>query len=189
MSGPISDSDRRVELLGRAPRVDNDCHIVEYVDDVLTFQLIEPSGTASTGEAKATDTPPQSTEPVTQTPDLEAENRLANERATKKKLAELEETKLCEQLKGSKAYFVAVCIVRGMAQSRQLEGLQDARAQVERAQAGLDCTPDALSNLQKLSDRSAAAILNSGVISKLMDFADAMTLECKNAANVNFEEK
>jgi hypothetical protein len=46
-----------------------------------------------------------------------------------------------------------------------------------------------LNNLQKLSDRSAATILSSGVISKLMDFADAMTLECKKATNVNFEEK
>jgi hypothetical protein len=100
------------------------------------------------------------------------------------RLAELEDIELCEQLPASKAYFVAVCIVRGMEQSRQLDGLQDAKTQVESVQAGLNCTPAALSNLQQKSARLAAKILNSGVISKLMDFADAMTLECKKGGQL-----
>ena len=74
-----------------------------------------------------------------------------------------------------------------MEQSQQQQGLEDAKAGVEQAKMGLDCTPGALDILQKLSDRSAAKILGSGAISKLMDFSDAMTLECKKAANVNFE--
>jgi TPR repeat protein len=100
----------------------------------------------------------------------------------KKKLAELQATKQCEQLAASTAYVVATCVVGGMEQSRKLEGLQSAKAQVEHAQAGLDCTPEARNNLQRKSNRSAAEILNSGAITTLMDFADAMNLECKKAA-------
>jgi hypothetical protein len=42
VSGPILDNYRRVELRGRAPKVDNNCRTVAYADDVLVFQLIEP---------------------------------------------------------------------------------------------------------------------------------------------------
>jgi hypothetical protein len=100
----------------------------------------------------------------------------------KKKLAELEATRKCEQLAGSKIYFVATCIVAGMDQTRQLEGLQGSKNQLENAQAGLHCTPEVLSKLRQKATRVATTILKSGAISKLMDFSDAMTLECKKAA-------
>jgi len=100
----------------------------------------------------------------------------------KKKLAELEATRRCERLAGSNAYFVATCVVGGMEKSRQVEGIQAAKIQVGNAQAGLRCTPEALSKLQQKSNRAATTILGSGAISRLMDFSDAMTLECKKAA-------
>ena len=201
VSGPVLDNYRRVELRGRAPRMDDDCRTIGFADDLLQFQLIEANA-APHEEPKVTEAPSQSTAPPLQTDsekdkrpaeppplriDPEEERRLAAERATKKKLAELEEAKLCQHLKGAKPYFVAACVARGMEQGRQTEGLRGANAQVESAKAGLDCTPDALGILQKLSDRSAAKILSSAAISKLMDFADAMTLECKKAADINLE--
>jgi Bacterial SH3 domain len=40
VSGPILDNYRRVELRGQAPRVDNNCRVTGYVDDLLAFQLM-----------------------------------------------------------------------------------------------------------------------------------------------------
>lgn len=60
MSGPILDQSRRVELRGRAPRVDNNCRVTEYVDDLLAFQLIEPN-VATTSTAPTTN---RATQPV-----------------------------------------------------------------------------------------------------------------------------
>lgn len=149
----------------------------------LRFLTIDASAIASRTTVTTTNVEPKKDPipPAEQHPAPAAEPE-----TTAKKPAPLDEAKLCQQLKGSKTYFVAFCVVRGMEQSRQLQGLQEAKAEVEQAKAGLVCTPDALDILQKLSDRSAAKILGSGAISKLMDFSDAMTLECKKAANVNF---
>jgi hypothetical protein len=60
VSGPILENYRRVELQGRAPRVDSNCRTIDYVDDLLVFQLIEPS---STDEPKIAATSPS--DPVT----------------------------------------------------------------------------------------------------------------------------
>lgn len=43
VAGPILREHRRVELRGRAPRVDENCDINGYVNDVLDFQLIDPA--------------------------------------------------------------------------------------------------------------------------------------------------
>lgn len=69
-----------------------------------------------------------------------------------------------------------------MEQTRYLEGLQAAKRQAEGLKAGLDCTPEAFSKLQERFRRSATTIVRSGAITELMDFADAMTRECKRAA-------
>lgn len=116
------------------------------------------------------------------------EQRAADEQARQKKLAELEETKHCEHLKGSRAYFVAACVVRGLERSQESSALQAAKKELERAQEGLDCSPGALIKLREMSNRSALKILDSGAITKLMDFTDAINLECKKAAAVNLEE-
>jgi hypothetical protein len=119
---------------------------------------------------------------------LADEQRAADEQAKQKKLAELEEAKHCERLKGSKAYFVAACVVRGLERSPEIWALQAAKKELERAQESLDCSPGALIKLREMSNRSALRILDSGAITKLMDFTDAISLECKKAAAVNLEE-
>ena len=119
---------------------------------------------------------------------LADERRAADEQARQIKLAELEEAKHCERLKGSKAYFVAACVVRGLERSQEMGALSAAKKELERAQEGLDCSPGALTKLQEMSNRSALRILDSGAITKLMDFTDAINLECKKAAAVNLEE-
>ena len=43
VNGPILDNSRRVELRGQAPRVDSNCRVTGYVNDLLEFQLIEPT--------------------------------------------------------------------------------------------------------------------------------------------------
>ena len=61
VSGPILDNYRRVELRGQAPRVDSNCGVTDYVDDLLVFQLIEPSIATSPIETTApAPTPSQS---------------------------------------------------------------------------------------------------------------------------------
>jgi hypothetical protein len=110
VSGPILDNYRRVELHGRAPRMDDDCRTIGFVDDLLQFQLIEANAAPPIEDARAPQTPPQLTAPQPQTEpekeqrsaepqsqiDAEKERRLAEERATRKKLEELEEAKLCQ---------------------------------------------------------------------------------------------
>jgi hypothetical protein len=53
VTGPILDDYRRVELRGQAPRVDDNCHITGYIDDLLEFQLIEPTVTTLPHESYA----------------------------------------------------------------------------------------------------------------------------------------
>jgi hypothetical protein len=48
VAGPILDNYRRVELRGRAPRVDSNCRVIGYAEDLLTFQLIEPTAGTQT---------------------------------------------------------------------------------------------------------------------------------------------
>lgn len=51
-----------------------------------------------------------------------------------------------------------------------------------------DCAPDSLIQLQQMADVSSRKIVNSGLISRLMDFPDAMRLECSKAAASIFNE-
>jgi len=95
----------------------------------------------------------------------------------------------CEQLIVSKPYFMAACIARGMETSRHLDGLSEAKMAAERERNSLaDCAPNSVIRLRQMAELSAAKILNSGSITQLMDFSDAMKLECNKAAGLIFTE-
>lgn len=80
MSGPILDDYRRVELRGEAPRVDNNCRISGYDNNLLAFQLIEPSVVRTStpppaGSASALPRPPITpAQPQSQTSSQSGEN-------------------------------------------------------------------------------------------------------------------
>lgn len=94
----------------------------------------------------------------------------------------------CETFVISKPYFLAACIAKGMDMSGHSDGLSDARAAVARERDSLDCASDSLLKLRQMAELSAARVINSGSISRLMDFSDAMKLECNKAANLIFNQ-
>lgn len=95
----------------------------------------------------------------------------------------------CETLIVAKPYFVAECITEGMTMSHHLDGLSDAKAAAHHERDGLvDCASDSLMRLQQMAEVTSAKILNSGSITELMDFSDALKLECNRAAGEVFKE-
>jgi uncharacterized membrane protein YgcG len=93
----------------------------------------------------------------------------------------------CDTFTTSKPYFVAECIAVGMDRAGHLDGLTEARATAKREYKSLsDCAPTSLSRLQQMATVGATKILSSGAISRLMDFSDAIRLECNKAADTSF---
>ena len=89
----------------------------------------------------------------------------------------------CPTLETSQRYFIAECIAHGMEITNHSDGLSDMEVTARREHDGLsDCAPNSLIQLQQMADVSSSRIVNSGVISRLMDFPDAMKLECSKAA-------
>jgi hypothetical protein len=80
VSGPILDQSRRVELRGQAPRVDNNCRPIGFIDDTLVFQLIEPPVSPPIAESNPTQTPSAPTTPQSPTSDPEREKLLSEAR-------------------------------------------------------------------------------------------------------------
>ena len=111
-----------------------------------------------------------------------------------KRLAELEEVKNCLRLPASTNYYVAACVTQGMTLSygplpngglRVIlddKDLSEASAKMQRDHDKLQCSPKALNEIQRMAELSAQKIIKSRVISTLMDFTDAINLECKKAA-------
>jgi hypothetical protein len=59
VSGPILDSQTRVVLEGRAPKVDNDCHVTGYFTDRLDFKFVRRiNGTAVVRSSVQAEAPP-----------------------------------------------------------------------------------------------------------------------------------
>jgi tetratricopeptide (TPR) repeat protein len=89
VSGPILDNYRRVELHGRAPRIDSNCRIIGYVESTLALQLIEPNVVTSSDAPTAAASPFQpTTSPELKSADVTAKR--GNEEATKNKISETE---------------------------------------------------------------------------------------------------
>jgi hypothetical protein len=81
VSGPILDQSRRVELRGQAPRVDDNCRIIGYIDDTLAFQLIEPTTvTSNDGETAQS----KIAEATKSTSDEEAKRKISEAEAAKR---------------------------------------------------------------------------------------------------------
>jgi uncharacterized protein len=136
-------------------------------------------------ETTQTQSPPSPTETTqTQSPPAPSSNADATPRRAPEQTAQRPR---CDTLTTSKPYFVAECIAVGMDRARYLHGLSDAKVAAKREYDGLaDCTPSSLSQLQQMATVGATKILNSGAISKLMDFHDAIRLECNKAADLIF---
>jgi hypothetical protein len=110
VSGPILDNSRRVELRGSAPRVDSNCQIVGYVDDLLTFQLIEPAVASSTNvsiepkqipptinsDASRNATEAQRAEAAKRSAEQAEQRRLAEAEAAKRSAEQAEQRRLAE---------------------------------------------------------------------------------------------
>jgi hypothetical protein len=90
----------------------------------------------------------------------------------------------CDQSMVATEYYVAACVVRGMELHRQSDALSDARAKLEGAGKVLECEPASMTKVNEMARLSAAKILASRAISELMDFGDAINLECKKAATI-----
>ncbi len=88
----------------------------------------------------------------------------------------------CDQSPVSTDYFVAACVARGMEMHRDADGTAAARSKANDERSKLTCSPDSLYRLDQSANLSASRILSSGAITGLMDFSDAMNLECKKAA-------
>ncbi|MGC1776702.1 MAG: hypothetical protein WBB34_02065 [Xanthobacteraceae bacterium] len=95
----------------------------------------------------------------------------------------------CDTLITSKPYFIAECVARGMATSNHSDNAAAALAVAKKEYDNLgDCASGSLDRLQQMADVSSTKIINSGVISPLMDFSDAIRLECSKAADPVFNE-
>ena len=81
VSGPILDNYRRVELRGQAPRVDNSCRVTGYVDDLLSFQLIEPNAASAATESTTPQSPPTPQPVVPKIPNSFAQSNPAKQPA------------------------------------------------------------------------------------------------------------
>jgi hypothetical protein len=205
VSGPILDDYERVVLQGAAPRFGPNCVPQGYATATLEFRLDTGTPTASSEiqpvpsptEMTQTQSPPSPTETTqTQSPPSPTETTQtqsppapsSNAGATPRAPEQTAQRPRCDTLTTSEPYFVAECIAVGMDRARYLHGLSDAKAAAKREYDGLaDCTPSSLSQLQQMATVGATKILNSGAISKLMDFHDAIRLECNKAADLIFK--
>ena len=88
----------------------------------------------------------------------------------------------CDHSPVAAAYFIASCQVRGLDLRRQSEGLDAARSRQVEASKGLLCTAQSMTKVNDLALQAALRIVNSGVISPLMDFNDGLQVECRKAS-------
>ena len=205
VSGPILDNYERVVLQGAAPRFGSNCVPQGYATATLEFSLDAGSPTPSPenhpappNEITQNQSPPapspkettQNQSPPTPSPNETTQNQSPpppKPNATPEAPEQVEHPR-CDTLTTSKPYFVAECIAVGMERARYSDGVLDARLAAKREYEGLaDCTPSSLSQLQQMATMGATKILNSGAISKLMDFHDAIRLECNKAADLVFK--
>jgi hypothetical protein len=91
-------------------------------------------------------------------------------------------TTQCDKASAYADFFVAACTVHGYEARRISEGIDALRSKRDTAQQALQCTPQAFAKIDNIASQSAWRILSSGDISPLMDFTDAMSIECKKAA-------
>jgi uncharacterized protein len=200
VQGPILDDYERVDLQGVAPRVGDNCNVQGYFQIDLEFRLVKPpvpspSPVAESQSSASVQTSPTPTGPALvasvpaapATPPIPAPRREAD--VTPVEPSDAPQRPQCETLVVARPYFVAQCIAHGMEIKHPQEGLADARAAAERERQGLaDCAPESLIKLQQIAKVSSTKILNSNAIAPLMDFSDAMKLECNKAANGIFKE-
>jgi hypothetical protein len=186
VQGPILDNYERVLLQGSAPKVGANCYLQGYSAIGLEFRLVKPA------EISQLPTAPPSTQPDQSQSSPPVSNSAPPKNPGPPTPAPVETTDQrprCETLIVARPYFVAECIAQGMAIKRYDSGLSDAKVAAEHEHGNLaDCAADSLTKLQQMGDVSARKILNSGSITSLMDFSDAMKLECNKAANVIFTE-
>jgi uncharacterized protein len=188
VSGPILDNYERVLLQGSAPRLGPNCVPQGYATATLEFRLDTGSQIAlpqnpptPNPNTDATREPPQQPrQPPTPN---------ANADATREPPQQPVQRPRCDTLTTSKPYFVAECIAMGMDRSGHVDGLSEAKATAKREHDGLSaCASESLARLQQMATIGATKILNSGAISRLMDFSDAIKLECNKAADPIFKE-
>lgn len=95
--------------------------------------------------------------------------------------------KSCLDRVDNKKYFIAACVVSGAAQADKSSVASAADVEKRKLQQSLHCDDTDYEKLDRRAATAAAIILSSDAINKLMDFKDAMTIECKNAAQDMFD--
>ena len=90
----------------------------------------------------------------------------------------------CDQSVIAKKYYVASCIAHGMEITKQGTGLASAKTKMDDERRQIDCSPDSLDRVHAAANSAAERIVSSGTISSLMEFGDAITLECNKAAAI-----
>jgi|GEM_PF-6834108 len=86
----------------------------------------------------------------------------------------------CEQ-SSAKKYYIATCVARGISNARKDALLANAEKNMEISRVQLQCSPDYIDKLSQSAKVSADRITASNAISNLMDFSDAINLECTKA--------
>jgi uncharacterized protein len=93
----------------------------------------------------------------------------------------------CDQSIIAKKYYVASCITHGMEIGKKSDMLQDAESKMNSERKQIDCSPDSLDRVHAAANSAAERIISSGMISSLMDFGDAITIECNKAATTSLK--
>ncbi len=88
----------------------------------------------------------------------------------------------CDHSLTSTDYFVTVCVVRGLEYRQKYDALAEARNRLDAASKMMVCAPGTQQSLFNVAQQTAVNILTSNHISPLMDFNDAMAVECKRGA-------
>jgi len=131
VAGSILDNYRRVELRGRAPRLDGSCRPAGYVDDLLVFRLLEPAppddrNIAAPYSDRPAAQPPTEDAKKPETPPLSKEALLANIRSAEKiienRLSELQNSETHERVAEIAARLATANSDMGSSELTKLQG-------------------------------------------------------------------